>query len=382
MRILLLPLLVLVVGPVLLGHPRPGLHGPSLAVAVCLLVFAGSVVAALAGIASGRLGRGAALMLPLVMGASGVGLMATQTSTATELPGATAVAITFMQLPLLEALGFGGVIAAACSVTIVLRGQGGDAAAATMLLCASLGLMGVLVRKSRAGQDAAERLTARLEDAREEQAKAAALAERGRIARDLHDVLAQSLSGLAIQVEAARSIARRDGAGEQLRDVLDRASGLARDGLADARRAVGALRGDAQPTLELLPGLVERYRGDLRLDVTLAVDGVTRPVAAAAGEALFRGTQEALTNAARYARGSSVRVELSYQDSTAVVTVEDVRAAGGRVPDGGPAAPRGPVATGSGLGLRGMAERLEQAGGRMQAGATESGWRVRMEVPG
>ena len=77
-----------------------------------------------------------------------------------------------------------------------------------------------------------------------EQARAAAVAERGRIASELHDVLAHSLSGAAIQLQGARKLAEREEAAAELRAALDRASRLVRDGLADARQAVGALRGE------------------------------------------------------------------------------------------------------------------------------------------
>lgn len=256
---------------------------------------------------------------------------------------------------------------------MVARNGNDESAAATVLLCLTMALMALLLRRSWEDQEAAERLTAQLQDAREEHAKAAALAERGRIARDLHDVLAQSLSGLAIQLEAARRVAARGGADEQLIELLARAGGLTKDGLAEARRAVAVLRGDAQASLDQLPGLIDRYKRDLRLDVVLEVRGRARDLAPPAGEALLRGTQEALTNAARYARGSTVRVELEYLEAATVVSVQDTVSARGAAP--------GEVITGSGLGLRGMAERLAQVGGRVQAGPTGTGWLVRMEVP-
>jgi signal transduction histidine kinase len=373
LRLLLWPILALVMVPTLLGHPRPGTSGAGLVVVLCL---AGFVIATIVTIRMSRPNQELPFtfpLLPLLMGACGIGLMATQNSVSGEIPATVAMSLAFLRLPLPKALGVGGVITAGIVVTVVARQGGDDSAAGTLLLCVTLALMALLVRRSWEDQEAAERLTAELHDAREEYAKAAALAERGRIARDLHDVLAQSLSGLAIQLEAARRVARRDGVDEQLSELLDRAGALTRDGLTEARRAVAALRGDALASLDQLPALVERYRGDLRLDASLAISGTVRPLPAAAGEALLRGAQEALTNAARYARGSAVRVELDYQESMTVLSVRDTRAADGDAPAG--------VITGSGLGLRGMAERLAQAGGRMQAGPAEDGWLVRMEVP-
>ena len=373
LRLLLWPLLVIVLVPGFVGHPRPGLSGRGLVVTLCLVVFAAVTIVVSTTQRPNKDLPASFLLLPLIMGACGIGLLATQNSIAGQVPATLAVALAFLRLPLSEALGVGGVITAGVALTTVAVDGGADDAAATILLCVTLGLMALMVRRSWDAEAGTEKLMAQLLDAREEHTKAAALAERGRIARDLHDVLAQSLSGLAIQLEAARRIARRDGVDGQLGELLDRASALTRDGLSDARRAVAALRGDAQASLDMLPSLVERYREDLRLDASLSVTGTARPLPQAAGEALLRGAQEALTNAARYARGSAVRVELDYQESTTVLSVQDIPGPGSAVP--------AEAITGSGLGLRGMAERLAQAGGQVQAGPAGDGWLVRMEVP-
>jgi signal transduction histidine kinase len=107
--------------------------------------------------------------------------------------------------------------------------------------------------------------------------------------------------------------------------------------------------------------------------VKLTVTGPLRELAGEAGLALYRGAQEALTNAARYARGSQTLVTLCYEPEATVLTVEDRRTEPG-------AAPAPPV-TGSGLGLTGMRERLAEVGGKATAGPTQQGWIVRMEIP-
>jgi signal transduction histidine kinase len=313
------------------------------------------------------------LVAVLVIGASGAGLMATQVSVASELPITTAVAICFLTMPTRRAMWVGGLLTVGAVVAARVGKDTFEDVAAIVLLCVTLALMGMLVRRSWEAQIATERLAAQLEDANEERAAAAALAERTRIARDLHDVLAQSLSGLAIQLEAARRVARRDGAPPQVCDLLDQAAGLTKEGLTEARRAVAALRGDSTASLEQLPGLVERYRVDLRLDVHLEITGPPRTLSALASEALLRGAQEALTNAARYARISTVRVELRYEDAATVLCVQDSRPPGVEAPAA--------LVTGSGMGLKGMAERIGQAGGRLESGPTADGWRVMMEVP-
>ncbi|MER7660648.1 MULTISPECIES: hypothetical protein [unclassified Streptomyces] len=114
---------------------------------------------------------------------------------------------------------------------------------------------------------------------------------------------------------------RRDQAGDDLRELLDRAGTLVKEGVGDARRAVSALRGQQTPSLERLPELVERYRVDLELDVTLSVVGARRALPADADLALYRGTQEALTNATRYARGARTTVTLCYEPTTTVLTI-------------------------------------------------------------
>lgn len=371
--LLIFPMLALVVPQPFFGHPGPGLHGSGLAMSLGLAAIVAASIPTLLVWPPGPLTDLLFSVIPLVMGAGGIALLAGQLSTSGQIAVSFSVSIAFIRLPVARALGIGGVLTAGMAVMVVARNGGDEDSAATILLCVSVALMALLVRRSWEDQAAAERLTAQLQDAREEHAKAAALAERGRIARDLHDVLAQSLSGLAIQLEAARRVARRGGADEQLTELLDRASGLAKDGLSEARRAVAVLRGDVQASLDLLPGLVERYQKDLRLDVGLEIRGTVRELAPLAEEALLRGAQEALTNAARYARGSTVRVELEYSESLTVVTVQDTLPAEGAAP--------GEVITGSGLGLRGMAERLAQVGGTVQVGPTGAGWLVRMEVP-
>jgi signal transduction histidine kinase len=233
------------------------------------------------------------------------------------------------------------------------------------------------MKQARESQDRTEVLLAQLEDAREEQTRAAAIAERGRIASELHDVLAHSLSGAAIQLQGARVLAERERASAPVRAALDRASELVKDGLANARQAVGALRGDELPTVDELGSLVASFRDDMNVDVTLRIEGSARTLPADKSLALYRGAQEALTNVARYAPGSRTSVVLRYGSDRTTLTVEDKLPAAG-----GDAAPDGGLAdVGGGRGLAGMRERVQQAGGSAQAGPTGAGWRVELDVP-
>src|SRR5205085_953727 len=104
------------------------------------------------------------------------------------------------------------------------------------------------------------------------------------------------------------------------------------------------------------------------------IEGSARALPAEASLALYRAAQEALTNAARYAPGATTSVVLRYDAERTTLTVED-RLAGPRA-DG-----CGLAGAGGGRGLDGMRERLERAGGRMQAGPTVTGWRVELDVP-
>jgi signal transduction histidine kinase len=232
---------------------------------------------------------------------------------------------------------------------------------------------------------------AQLQDAHEAEAAAAALAERGRIAGELHDVLAHALSGLAIQLQGARKLADREAASDALRATLERSADLAKEGLADARQAVGALRGDRLPTVDQVGALVDDFRRDTGAEATLRIDGTPRPLPADASLALFRGAQEALTNITRYAPGTSVAVTVRYAPDRTILAVEDhtrqeagTRDGPGASRNPGPAPPPNPLLAeaGGGHGLTAMRERTARAGGSARAGPTADGWRVELEVPG
>jgi signal transduction histidine kinase len=107
-------------------------------------------------------------------------------------------------------------------------------------------------------------------------------------------VLAHSLSALAIQLQGARKLAAREQVSDGLRATIERSAELAKAGLADARQAVGALRGEPLPTLDRLAALVEDFRRDTGSAAALRIDGTSRPLPAEASLALYRGAQEAL----------------------------------------------------------------------------------------
>ncbi len=368
----LAPLRLAVVAIVVLvavtSKPGIGLSGRHLALAVCLAVFTIELLGwpiLPSGPVAARVGELA------VMGASAVAIAVLQPGGVSEMPGSAAVFIAGFTLPPAFAVAVGAAVTAGIAAAVgSIRGVGAGSIAAAALLCAVLGVTGSLARRYRLSQEDTELLLAQLEDARDDQARAAAAAERASIARELHDVLAHSLSGLSIQLEMVRKLAGKVEAPAELRAAIDGAADIAKQGLAEARDAVGALRRDDRLGVDQLPELVEHFRRDFRLAVTYAVEGGPRPVAPDVGLALYRVTGEALTNVARHAAGASARVELSFDAARIRLTVTD---------DGGQQSAL--AAAGGGWGLAGLRERIKRLGGDLVAGPSGTGWTVIASVP-
>ena len=215
----------------------------------------------------------------------------------------------------------------------------------------------------------AELLLARKQAAAEEHARAGALAERARIAREMHDVLAHSLAGLSLTLQGARLMLQRDNAAQDVMEQVTKAQRLAADGLAEARRAVAALREDKVPDARAIADLVTAFRLESGSRAELTINGTPRDLPAEMASALYRTTQEALTNARKYAPGAPVNTVLDYEDGRTVLTVTDHP---GRPPS---------LLAGGGYGLLGMRERAELIGGELETGPMEDGWRVRLVVP-
>lgn len=154
--------------------------------------------------------------------------------------------------------------------------------------------------------------------AQQEHARAAALDERGRIARDLHDVLAHSLGALSVQLELAEALLadRNDTAGAL--DRVRRSRRLAVQGLVEARSAVAALRSDEAPSLpEALTALADQHSTDHQTKVTTTKSGTPRPTPSGITVALLGAAREALTNAARHAPTQPITIHLSYDTPSA-----------------------------------------------------------------
>ena len=165
----------------------------------------------------------------------------------------------------------------------------------------------------------AERTLAETRRAREAETQAAAFAERARIARDLHDVLAHSLAAVSVNLQAAEGLLTSGTLPADNPELvkaiecIDRAGTLTRDGLAAARRAVLALRDDAAPLPDQLASLAGQYRAVGDPAVNFEVTGEVRPIPAEASVAAYRTAQEALTNARKHAPGEPVTLRLGYE---------------------------------------------------------------------
>ena len=217
--------------------------------------------------------------------------------------------------------------------------------------------------------------TVELELSRAAAAEAAAEAERSRVAREMHDVLAHSLSALALQLETARLSAHKRQVDPELASDIDRAHHLAVAGLDETRRAMRALRGEELPGPELVPALTQAFEEQSGLPVALEVQGEPRPLDPDARLALYRTAQEALTNVRRHATPDSVDVMLDYRSDATVLVVADHAA------DRTPVLVDGAGAGDAGYGLTGMRERAELLGGELVAGPTEDGFRVELRLP-
>jgi signal transduction histidine kinase len=230
--------------------------------------------------------------------------------------------------------------------------------------------MGYMSRQFRIGQARAEELVAELEASREALASTVALRERQHLAREMHDVLAHSLSALAVQLEGTRLLARSTGADASVVDAVERSHHLARGGLEEARRAIEALRGGDMPGPDRLAALTAEFREQTGVETALALDGEPRELTSEARLAVYRTAQEALTNVRRHADAERVDVRLRYADDGTWLTVED---------RGAPAT--GEQEAGLGYGLTGMRERAELLGGRLAAMPTPQGFRVELFLP-
>lgn len=208
---------------------------------------------------------------------------------------------------------------------------------------------------------------------------AAAEQERGRIARDMHDVVAHSLAVIVSQADGARYLAARDPATAQ--EALETIGSTARSALTDVRLLLGQLRHrqaeGPQPTLADLEGLFSQVRQAgvaLRIDVDPAPPG--QPPAGVQ-LAVYRILQEALTNALRHGGGAGVDVRMAWAADRVELEVRNAVAER----HGRPAGEQAGGPEGRGHGIVGMTERAQLVGGTLRAGASGGAFVVRADLP-
>jgi signal transduction histidine kinase len=226
----------------------------------------------------------------------------------------------------------------------------------------------------------AERTLAETRRAREAETHAAALAERARIARDIHDVLAHSLAAVSVNLQAAEGLLAADTLPKDNPELtkaiecVERAGTLTREGLAQARRAILALRDDAAPLPDQLASLAAQFQAAGDTAINLAITGEPRPLSAQAAQVAYRTAQEGLTNARKHAPGLPVNLTLRFERAQVAVSVVNPLSPAGQL---------GPLAhTGAGAGLTGLEERAALAGGTLETGPADGTWQTELRIPG
>jgi signal transduction histidine kinase len=262
-----------------------------------------------------------------------------------------------------------------CLAMITATISHGSTASACLGAIAIVGFCGMTFLARRLGQASqqAEGLVIELERTRAAEARAAGMAERQRLAREMHDVLAHSLSGLMLQLEAARMLAGDSPGDPRLLGIIELAHRLGKTGLEEARRAIGMLRDDELPGPEGVANLAAQFQGVSGVPCRFKVSGQARELGSEARLAVYRVAQEALTNIAKHACPERVEVGLVYEPSGTSLTVEDFAMRG---------EPPQPASGGGGYGLTGMRERAELLGGQLTTATTRRGFRVELRMPG
>lgn len=275
-------------------------------------------------------------------------------------------------------------IGATGSAVLLLSAQGLALAAGrpvgevfpSVLFWGVAGTVGRLLHHHQRQAQMATKRAAAAELDRDLRVRQAAAAERTRIARELHDVIAHSLSVIVIQASVEARL-HQDPDGSTAR-TLRTIENTGREALADLRRLLGLLRTDEAicelgplPSMRDLDSLLEQLR-QAGLNVSVHVTGEPRDLTPGIDLSAYRIAQEALTNALRHAPGATVRVNLTYREEAVIVAVED---------DGAAQTPSSAV-PGSGQGLVGMRERVRLYGGHLEAGPLQSGgFAVRAAIP-
>ena len=258
-------------------------------------------------------------------------------------------------------------------VAAILHGQDPGNAIPSYVWLVAAWAVGRSVRSWRLKSIALELANRELAEQRELQAQAAVTVERGRIARELHDVVAHNVSMIVVQAGAAARVLH----GEQpdVRNALEVIASTGRETVDEMRALLGVVRADDGPAaLKPQPGLadLEQLVSGVReagLPVTVRIEGPQRPLPQAMDLSAFRIVQEALTNTLKHAGPAQAQVTVRYEDGLVTVEITDT----GHGPQG---------AQGTGHGLVGMRERAAMFGGELEAGRADGGgFTVRARLP-
>ena len=266
---------------------------------------------------------------------------------------------------------FGALLSSAASI------EGGIVTATALMAAAAV--LGDSIRTRRAYLAAVEERAARMERERDAQAAVAAAAERTRIAREMHDVVAHSLSVMVAQADGACYV--MDGSPDQARRAIATVAETGRLALTEMHRLLGVLRSTdveedltPQPGVDQLDVLIARTQS-AGLPVTLSVQGSPVPLTPGLSLTVYRIVQEALTNILKHAGPAvTATVQLRYLAHDVEIEITDNgHLAGVRT---------GPMIPAGGHGITGMRERTAVYGGSLQAGPIDgAGWRIRARLP-
>lgn len=367
-----LPLAVVAIGFLVAvtfrARPAPGLHGQGLAVSVTLVVFALALVGFERAPSDPLLVRMVVVAVMVACAATLFGIQPAGPGWLMMFPPVSAASFRLSRRDALVVLAC-ALVALAVGAAVG-RGRPVDSVILDELAVAAYFGVAVFAGRFIVADQQSQQLIAQLEQTQAALAQAAALAERQRLAREMHDVLAHSLSGLVLNLEATSIKAEQGASGADLHASLTRSHSLAKIGLEEARGAINMLRDDALPSRQRLAALASEFQADTSVPCLLMVVGDERDLASECRLTLQRVTQEALTNIRKHARPDRVDVRLSYETTGVRLTIED-HGSGDRPPPGG----------GTGYGLSGMRERASLLGGTLSAEATSDGFRIHLWLP-
>ena len=371
--------LVAVIVSVSLADPGPGTPGPR---GVMIAITLGlSAVGWLGWLLSGATGQRRALSLGSLVAMAGAGgvLAGVSPSSPAIAVGCAAAFSAGVRLKTGASLAIMAETVAAFVITALLTNQPTGVVLGFPFAYAGMWSVAMTRREYLVRAEQAERTLAETRRAREAETHAAALAERARIARDIHDVLAHSLAAVSVNLQAAEGLLTAESLPADNPELtkaiecIDRAGTLTREGLAQARRAILALREDTAPLPDQLAKLAAQYQAAGDATIQLTVTGEPRPLSEQAVQVAYRAAQEGLTNARKHAPRQPVALTLAFEPGQVAVTVENP------LP---PAGERGPLAaTGAGAGLTGLKERAALAGGTLETGPADGVWRINLRIP-